>query len=94
MTIEEIIKKFSSETGFEWGINTVMASIRPGCLYQMYANEGEFTITDWPDNQWSDKSQSYIDAPTSREIRDEYIRQQTIAEFLDRKSTRLNSSHT
>ena len=60
-----------------------MQSLRPGCLYGISANGGQFEIVDWPDNQWSDATQSYIDPPTSQEIRDEYIRQQTIAECLE-----------
>ena len=83
MTVEEIIEKFSNENGFQWGINTAMHSIRPGCLYGVQAGNGQFEITDWPENQWSDDTQSYIEPPTPQEIRDEYIRHKTIAECLE-----------
>lgn len=84
MTVQEIIDKFSSEDGsLQWGINTAMQSIRPGCLYAISAGNGQFEVVDWPENQWSDTTQSYVEAPTPQEIRDEYIRQQTIAECLE-----------
>jgi hypothetical protein len=83
MNVKETIKRFSTENGFQFGINTVMSVIRPGCLYSLRAENGNYIITDWPDNQWSDVTQSYLEAPTSQEIRDEYIRQQTIAECIE-----------
>lgn len=83
MTIEEIIKQNTTENGFQYGINTVMTSIRPGCLFSIRANGGEFEVIDWPDNQWSDKLQRYIEPPTSQEIHDEYIRHKTIAECIE-----------
>ena len=83
MTVQEIIDTFSNEDGLQWGINTAMQSIRPGCLYSVRAGNGQFDIIDWPENQWDDVTQCYIDPPTSQEIRDEYIRQQTIAECLE-----------
>ena len=83
MNIEELISQNTIDGKFIWGIDTVMKSIRPGCLYSLQSVSGEFIITSWEENQWSDKLQSYITPPTSREIRDEYIRQQTIAECLE-----------
>jgi hypothetical protein len=83
MNISDTIKAFTTESGFNVGINTVMSALRPGCLYSIEAGNGDFVITEWPTNQWSDVTQSYVDAPTTQEIRDEYIRQQTIAECLE-----------
>ena len=83
MKIEKIIETFTNENGFCWGIDTVMKSLRPGCLYSLRMNNGQFEIIDWTDNQWSEETQSYVDPPTSQEIYDEYIRQQTISEFLE-----------
>ena len=83
LTVEEIIKQFTNENGLQWGINTAMASLRPGCLYSIQVGNGAFTVLDWPENQWDDVNKCYIDQPTSQEIRDEYIRHQTIAECLE-----------
>jgi hypothetical protein len=91
MTTQQVIDTFTNENGFRWGIDTAMQSLRPGCLYSLQAGNGQFEITDWPDNQWSEKEQCYIDAPTSQEIRDEYIRHKTIAEMLDHLKTKGES---
>ena len=74
MNIEDTINAYTNENGFSWGIDTVMRSLRPDCHYTLSASGGTFEIIDWSDGQ--------IDPPTSQEIRDEYIRQQTIAECL------------
>ena len=75
MNIQETIKAFTNENGFCWGIDTAMKSLRPNCIYSLTASGGSFVVTDWDENQEQK-------APTSQEIRDEYIRQQTISEFL------------
>ena len=72
LSIEETIKLYTNENGFSWGINTVMKSLAPGISYDLSCN-GEFIIDRWD---------SELSKPTSQEIRDEYIRQQTIAECL------------
>ena len=41
MTIEEIINAFTNENGLQVGINTTMASLRPGCLYTLQAGNGQ-----------------------------------------------------
>jgi hypothetical protein len=84
MSVEQIINEFTNkETGeFAWGINTAMASLRPKCLYLLEASGGNFVISSWGPN-WSDETQSYIQPPTSQEIRDEYIRHKTISECLE-----------
>lgn len=76
MSIDELIKKFSNEQGFQFGIDIVMKSLRPGAVYSLNTSNGTFEIVSW------DKSNSFP-APTSQEIRDEYIRHQTIKEMLD-----------
>jgi hypothetical protein len=92
MTVQEIIDNFSREDGrLHWGINTAMQSLRPGCLYGISAGNGQFEIVDWPENQWSDVTQSYIDPPTPQEIRDEYLRHKTIAECLEYFNTKGES---
>jgi hypothetical protein len=83
MNISDTIKKFTTDQGFQVGIDTAMSALRPGCLYTIQAGNGEFVITHWPENQWSDETQSYVLPPTPQEIRDEYIRQQTIAECIE-----------
>ena len=72
LTIEETIKAYTNENGFAWGINTVMKSLAPNASYDL-TSAGDFTIDRW---------ESELPKPTSQEIRDEYIRQQTIAECL------------
>lgn len=77
MTIEEIIENNKNEKDeICWGVDTVMRSIRPLCLYEIQHNGGEFKITRWDTGQ-------YEGPPTSQEIRDEYIRQKTIAECYE-----------
>lgn len=83
MNIEDTINAFTNENGFCWGIDTAMKALRPGCLYSLSASGGTFEIIDWTENQWNEETQSYWEPPTSQQIRDEYIRQQTIHEFLE-----------
>jgi len=73
LNIEETIKAFTNENGFAWGINTVMKSLAPDASYDL-TSAGEFIIDRWD---------SIYPQPTSQEIRDEYIRQQTINEFIN-----------
>ena len=82
MDVKDIIKKYTNENGFRWGIDTALEILAPNCLYQVKANAGNFEITQWGPN-WSDTTQSYLEPPTSRDIRDEYIRLKTIAECLE-----------
>jgi hypothetical protein len=72
LSIEETIKAYKKENGFSWGINTVMKSLAPGASYDL-TSAGDFTIDRW---------ESELPRPSSQEIRDEYIRQQTIAECI------------
>jgi len=76
MTIEELIKEFTNEQGFQFGIDIVMKSLRPGALYGLSASGGTFEIVSWDET-------NELPAPSSQEIRDEYIRHQTIREFID-----------
>ena len=73
LSIKETIKEYTTENGFSWGINTVMKSLAPGANYDL-TSAGQFIIDRWD---------SELPQPTSQEIRDEYIRQQTIAECLE-----------
>jgi len=73
LNIEETIKAYTNENGFAWGINTVMKALVPEASYDL-TSAGEFIIDRW---------ESVYPQPTSQEIRDEYIRQQTIAECLE-----------
>jgi hypothetical protein len=74
LTIKETLKAYTNENGFAWGINTVMKSLAPGAYYDLTSASGTFIIDRWD---------SKLPQPTSQEIRDEYIRQQTIAECLE-----------
>jgi hypothetical protein len=73
LSIEETIKAYTNENGFAWGINTVMKSLAPDVIYDL-TSAGQFIIDRW---------ESSLPQPTSQEIRDEYIRQQTIAECIE-----------
>ena len=73
LSIKETIDAYTNENGFSWGINTVMKSLAPDASYDMTCGS-EFFIDRWDSN---------LPQPTSREIRDEYIRQQTISECLE-----------
>jgi len=73
LSIEKIIKLYTNENGFSWGINTVMKSLVPEASYDL-TSAGDFIIDRWD---------SIYPQPTSQEIRDEYIRQQTIAECIE-----------
>jgi hypothetical protein len=53
-----------------------MKSLRPGALYGLSASGGTFEIVSWDET-------NELPAPSSQEIRDEYIRHQTIKEFIE-----------
>jgi len=74
LSIGATIKKFTNENGFAWGDNTVIKALVPEASYDMTSAGGTFIIDRW---------ESIYPQPTSQEIRDEYIRQQTIAECID-----------
>ena len=78
LSVEATIKKFTIENGFAWGDNTVIKALVPEASYDM-TSAGEFIIDRW---------ESIYPQPTSQEIRDEYIRQQTIAEVIDYLKTK------
>ena len=73
LSIEATIKRYTNENGFSWGINTVMKSLAPDASFDL-TSAGEFIIDRWDSN---------LQKPTSQEIRDEYIRQQTIDECIE-----------
>jgi hypothetical protein len=73
LNIEETIKAYTTENGFAWGINTVMKSLAPNASYDL-TSAGEFIIDRWD---------SIYPKPTPQEIKEEYIRQQTIAECVE-----------
>tara|TARA_R100001594_G_scaffold78666_2_gene113299 strand:+ start:3894 stop:4181 length:288 start_codon:yes stop_codon:yes gene_type:complete len=72
LTVKKRIKKFSNKDGFAWGVNTAVEALKPDIEWQLNNHEGVFTLTKWEAPQ-----------PTSQELREEYIRQQTIAECID-----------
>jgi hypothetical protein len=74
LNVEQTIKAYTNENGFSWGINTVMKSLVPNASFDLTSAGGEFIIDRWD---------SLLPQPTSQEIRDEYIRQQTIAECIE-----------
>jgi len=74
LSIKETIKAYTNKNGFSWGINTVMKSLDPDSNYDLTSVSGNFIIDRW---------ESELPQPTSQEIRDEYIRQQTIAECIE-----------
>lgn len=74
LSVEATIKKFTNENGFACGDNTVIKALVPQASYDMTSAGGTFIIDRW---------ESIYPQPTSQEIRDEYIRQQTIAECIE-----------
>ena len=74
LNVEETIKAFTNENGFAWGDNTVIKALVPEASYDLTSTGGTFIIDRW---------ESIYPQPTSQEIRDEYIRQQTIAECIE-----------
>ena len=78
LSIGSTIKRYTNENGFSWGINTVMKSLAPDASYDL-TSAGEFIIDRWD---------SPLPQPTSQEIKEEYIRQQTIAEVVDYLKTK------
>ena len=74
LSVKETIDMFSNENGFAWGINTVMKALVPKANYDLTATNETYVIDRWD---------SVYPQPTSQEIKDEYIRQQTIAECIE-----------
>ena len=79
LSIGSTIKRYTNENGFAWGINTVMKSLAPDANYDLTSNVGIFIIDRWD---------SPLPQPTSQQIKEEYIRQQTIAEVIDYLKTK------
>ena len=73
LSVGATIKRYTNKNGFVWGINTVMKSLAPNASYDL-TSAGEFVVDRWD---------SPLPKPTPQEIRDEYIRQQTIAECIE-----------
>ena len=72
-TVKEVIQKYTKKNGeFAWGVETVIDCLTPDVEYNLEAKEGVYTLTKWN-----------LPQPTSQEIREEYIRQETIAECLE-----------
>ena len=71
-TTNQVIEKYTNENGFSWGVNTVMDSLIRNTEYELKAWEGNYTLERW-----------HNEKPSSQEIREEYIRQQTIAECIE-----------
>lgn len=76
MSIEELINKFSNEQGFKFGIDIVMESLRPNSIYSLTSENGYFKIVYWDECNTQTP-------PSSQEIREEYLRHQSIKETLD-----------
>jgi hypothetical protein len=74
LSIEETIKSYTNENGFNFGLETVIYSLAPEAKYDLTVSGGEFIFDRW---------ESEFDKPSSKEIREEYIRQETIYECLN-----------
>ena len=71
-TDEEIIKRYTNKKGeFAWGVETVIDSLTHNIEYNLDAKQGVYTLTKWNSPK-----------PTSEEIKEEYIRQESIAIHL------------
>ena len=76
MTTEQLIETYSNENGFLFGVDVVMQVLCPDALYNLQVEQGNFKIVVW------DESNKHP-APSSQEIREEYIRHQAIYETLE-----------
>lgn len=74
LSVKETIDMFSNENGFAWGINTAMKALVPQASYDLTAANETYIIDRWD---------SIYPQPTSEEIKNEYLRQQTIAECIE-----------
>ena len=74
LSVKATIEMFSNENGFAWGIDPAMKALVPKASYDLTSAGGTFIIDRWD---------SIFPQPTSQEIKDEYIRQQTIAECIE-----------
>jgi hypothetical protein len=72
LTVKQTIEKYSNENGFAWGIETVIDAVKPDIQYDISMFEGNIII-----DKWESKT------PSSQDLKDEYIRQQTIAECIE-----------
>ena len=81
LSVKATIEMFSNENGFAWGIDTAMKAIVPKANYDLTSAGGTFIIDRWD---------SIFPQPTSQEIKDEYIRQQTIAECIEHFNNNKN----
>lgn len=83
MTVDELLThNVDADGNFLWGIDTVMKSIRPNCMYELTLGDGKWTISRW-DANWSESQQRYIDPPSPEELMQEYERQKLIAEVVE-----------
>lgn len=72
-TTKEIIEKYTNKNGhFAWGVETVIDSLTHNVEYNLNAKDGLYLLTKWD-----------LQEPSSKEIKEEYIRQQTISECLE-----------
>jgi hypothetical protein len=76
MITEKLIETHSNENGFLFGTDVVMQVLRPNAIYCLNVEGGNFKIVSWDESNEQDP-------PSSQEIREEYIRHQTIYEVLE-----------
>ena len=77
MEIKDLLNLYYIDDEFKFGIDIVMNTLCPNCLYSVSNENGYFEITHW------DKSNEVL-KPLPQDIRDEYIRHRTIKEILDK----------
>mgnify|MGYP003350711242 CR=1 FL=1 len=53
-TVEQYIEhcRIEDKDEFRFGLDTVMESLRPHCLWEISASGGNFEITRWDENQY------------------------------------------
>jgi|TARA_R100001530_G_scaffold83513_1_gene58258 hypothetical protein len=72
-TTKELIKRYTKKNkSFVWGVETVIDSLTHNVEYKLDAKEGVYVLNKWE-----------LAQPTSEEIKEEYIRQYTIADCLE-----------
>lgn len=76
-TVDELLKTFINNESKELllGMNTIVESLRPPTMHSMSVSNGKFFI-----NYWRNENE---EPPSSEELTNEYVRQQSITEFYN-----------
>jgi len=74
MSVNELMKSFTGQTGLSYGVDTAIKHLRPGAKFEMIAGGGEFQFPKWEDPNG-------LLPPTKDEIMKEFEFQKSEAEY-------------